>query len=833
MYRSAFASGLQPALEAAALRTGASATYVRYDAKHNASHVVLDGSPLIITEHAGSRLSAKSSSAQLMGLVVQLEGSSADAIDVARVLTTHAAREASRASLRPRVEIAECYREAWPEGDGDGGSDPASAEQAFDALCAALDALQQHGTDAARGISAAATRGNPFVWNVRLSAFPEHSRLCQDLANHKDLFGSSGAVELSLRWTTRFPHAPPVLRVVQPMFKPHTGGIVAGALCLPQWLAPRAWGAERPLDGGGGGGGGGGAGSQRSVVELLAAVRTALQSRGAQVRLDTAAAYPLPAFRAAHRRLYAPTLQQLRDAAATDAVEGDGPLRQWSAGGSTHDVLGTLRAISATYATEILAFDMSNHPGFNHGKRVLLPMSFMQQLDELARADGDDEASAFVGGGVNFSLTTPSGIRAFCGVHFDSPDDAVCVVPDWVMHSLGIESLTRVDLRKAELPHLTFFQLQPCSSTWLELGERVGLDKSTFLEEALRRYTTLARGETISLESRGASYDFSVVDCRPLGAPAGQIFTGFLSEVSTDFLVPADLVVAEERAAAASKHGGGSGGGGGEGLDMLRPAVLQRQLSDERREVARRMEEIHREQIAAKAKAKKARQRARELPGFDATAPKLQMRLALTVARYALADEVDEIAGAVPRDGGGASLTASKLEMRIRANCGATAAELYAFVDSVLETHGPVPRYTLVKATTGGVLPRDVAAGGDATLEELGLKSVLVKQVVERVVCCDAPVQWRCAQCTLVQESKEGGEAVTSCSLCHHTVLTGGHAGAVRAYAVGSRGEQLGLCAAHKCGWLEQLLLSNSLEREDVAALTKEFVLSNLSAELV
>jgi hypothetical protein len=45
-------------------------------------------------------------------------------------------------------------------------------------------------------------------------------------------------------------------------------------------------------------------------------------------------------------------------------------------------------------------------------------------------------------------------------------------------------------------------------------------------------YTALARGETISLESRGVVHHFNVVDVQPRGVEAGQIFAGYAAELA-------------------------------------------------------------------------------------------------------------------------------------------------------------------------------------------------------------------------------------------------------------------------------------------------------------
>ena len=148
-------------------------------------------------------------------------------------------------------------------------------------------------------------------------------------------------------------------------------------------------------------------------------MRATLSEREAQVRLDTAAVYPLRAWRAAQRRLYA----------APREPRGAVP------------ALGALRCVSASYATEVLALEPRHH-AFAHGKRILLPATYLRKLDTIARADGADEGESFAGGGMNFSLTAPNGARSFCGVFFDSPSDELVVAPDWVLHRYAIPPTT-------------------------------------------------------------------------------------------------------------------------------------------------------------------------------------------------------------------------------------------------------------------------------------------------------------------------------------------------------------------------------------------------------
>jgi hypothetical protein len=115
------------------------------------------------------------------------------------------------------------------------------------------------------------------------------------------------------------------------------------------------------------------------------------------------------------------------------------------------------------------------------------------------------------------------------------------------------------------------------------------------------------------------------------------------------------------------------------------------------------------------------------------------------------------------------------------------------------------------------------------------LTSLMIRQVVERVDRCDAPVQWRCGVCTAHVAAAPGTRdaAPARCEVCLESDFRGGHRGDIRAFSVGPRGERLGLCEEHRCVWLERMLISNSLQRADVDALSKAFVLANLTAELL
>ena len=297
--------------------------YIRYDAQRLASHLDIDGQSLVLRE-CGAVLSAASPSPQLQPLVSALHGSAAKVPlvmqTIAELLDGAAQRELQ---LRPVDAAAECYRAVWPESAGAA----ASAERAFVGLCDALQALQRA---APAGVRASAKEGNPFAWTVLLSDFGEHSRLQQDLAAYAAKFAPAGgaAVELELRWPSTFPCAPPEVRVVRPMLEPHSGGVVAGAMVLPRWLSPRAWSATPP------------ARTLGDVGALLSALRTTLSEREAQVRLDTAAVYPLRAWRAAQRRLYAAPPREPSDAVSA---------------------LGALRCVSASYATEVCATRLPLH----------------------------------------------------------------------------------------------------------------------------------------------------------------------------------------------------------------------------------------------------------------------------------------------------------------------------------------------------------------------------------------------------------------------------------------------------------------------------------------
>tara|TARA_A100001015_G_C15026672_1_gene730876 strand:+ start:1583 stop:2074 length:492 start_codon:yes stop_codon:yes gene_type:complete len=85
---------------------------------------------------------------------------------------------------------------------------------------------------------------NAFVWSVFLpsAAFLEDAvELFHDLERYASMTNTEPGVEFEFTFPTKYPHAPPFVRVVRPRFKFHTGHVTIGGSICTHFLTPDGW----------------------------------------------------------------------------------------------------------------------------------------------------------------------------------------------------------------------------------------------------------------------------------------------------------------------------------------------------------------------------------------------------------------------------------------------------------------------------------------------------------------------------------------------------------------------------------------------------------------
>jgi hypothetical protein len=182
-----------------------------------------------------------------------------------------------------------------------------------------------------------------------------------------------------------------------------------------------------------------------------------------------------------------------------------------------------LTCLSARFALEVMG--VAAPAGFEFGNKALLPAAAFERImraelelgglqavvDDFGGAPGNIAAGGDVpspsaaagGGGFVFQISSPLRVLGYAGVlSFTSPRPDVIVLPQQVMHGLGVQDGAQVTVRKVRLPALTSVTLQPTQGHFAALDPMLG---RSFLEESLVRFASLMVGDVISCDGGPAN----------------------------------------------------------------------------------------------------------------------------------------------------------------------------------------------------------------------------------------------------------------------------------------------------------------------------------------
>jgi ubiquitin fusion degradation protein 1 len=112
---------------------------------------------------------------------------------------------------------------------------------------------------------------------------------------------------------------------------------------------------------------------------------------------------------------------------------------------------------------------------------------------------------------MTFMIQNPQlGKKSFCGVLEFSAEEGVVHIPVWMMNNLFIEEGAEVIIRNMNLQKGKSVKLQPHETAFIDLA-----DPKAILENELRYYSVLHKGDTISIQFAGRDYLIDVVDTKP------------------------------------------------------------------------------------------------------------------------------------------------------------------------------------------------------------------------------------------------------------------------------------------------------------------------------
>lgn len=154
---------------------------------------------------------------------------------------------------------------------------------------------------------------------------------------------------------------------------------------------------------------------------------------------------------------------------------------------------------------------------------------------------------------------------SYCGVLDFTAEEGFVHLPSCMMRNLGLEVCDDVVLRDASFSRGSYMKLRPHETAFVEVS-----DPKAVLEQALRGYACLSRGDTFMVRFNGRDYYLDVMEVRP-GEAVSLIETDCLLE----FAPALDYVEPPRREAARSDGGGGGDRYGGghvkEGKKEVRP----------------------------------------------------------------------------------------------------------------------------------------------------------------------------------------------------------------------------------------------------------------------
>lgn len=134
---------------------------------------------------------------------------------------------------------------------------------------------------------------------------------------------------------------------------------------------------------------------------------------------------------------------------------------------------------------------------------VILPMSAAERLVNMQ-----------VSTPMLFKLTnTQMGLSTHCGVLEFSAEEGTCLLPYWLMQNLVVVEGGSVSIESVTLPRGTFVQIRPHETAFIDLP-----NPKAVLENALRSYACLTKGETILVHFADRNYELDILETRPKDA---------------------------------------------------------------------------------------------------------------------------------------------------------------------------------------------------------------------------------------------------------------------------------------------------------------------------
>jgi len=110
-----------------------------------------------------------------------------------------------------------------------------------------------------------------------------------------------------------------------------------------------------------------------------------------------------------------------------------------------------------------------------------------------------------------FRLTTPRTHRkTYCGVLEFTAEEESCHLPGWMVRHLVLEEGDTVIVTNVLLPKAKEVTIRPYETRFTELS-----NPKAVLEETLKHYACLSKGDTIALQYNDETFEFDILETKP------------------------------------------------------------------------------------------------------------------------------------------------------------------------------------------------------------------------------------------------------------------------------------------------------------------------------
>lgn len=195
------------------------------------------------------------------------------------------------------------------------------------------------------------------------------------------------------------------------------------------------------------------------------------------------------------------------------------------------------------HSVSLLAAEQQRDPNrLEYSDKIILPPSCLEKLAQLE-----------IQYPMMFQITNPRAAekKLHCGVLEFIAQEGMVYLPYWMMENMRLSEGDIVQIRSISLNKGSYVKLQPQLTDFIKIS-----NPKVVLEQSLRNFSALTKGQTFRILYNKKKYDIGVVEVRRHGGPfpPGQpeVVCIIETDMELDFEAPADYVEPQRPATSSS-----------------------------------------------------------------------------------------------------------------------------------------------------------------------------------------------------------------------------------------------------------------------------------------